>query len=92
MHIDCGSCSVRGAACAECMVSVLLGVPEPAEHARPAPALALLVNEAQWEGEQADGTPLPAGMDPAQQRALAVLAAAGVVPGLRRVSRLRRAG
>ena len=27
MHIDCDSCSVRGDACAGCVVTVLLGMP-----------------------------------------------------------------
>lgn len=28
MHIDCDSCTVRGAACSDCVVTVLLGMPE----------------------------------------------------------------
>lgn len=35
LHIDCDRCAVRGAACAECVVTVLLGPPpellDPAE-------------------------------------------------------------
>jgi hypothetical protein len=27
MHIDCDSCAVRGLACGDCVVSVLLGAP-----------------------------------------------------------------
>lgn len=27
MHIDCDSCTVRGAACSGCVVTVLLGMP-----------------------------------------------------------------
>jgi hypothetical protein len=27
MHIDCGSCQVRGKACGDCVVTVLLGAP-----------------------------------------------------------------
>ncbi len=33
MIIDCGSCAVAGLACSDCMVSVLLGVPETSERA-----------------------------------------------------------
>ncbi|MEO6900617.1 MAG: hypothetical protein ABI160_11795, partial [Mycobacteriaceae bacterium] len=29
LHIDCDTCSVRGASCAECVVTVLLGLPAP---------------------------------------------------------------
>lgn len=25
LHVDCGSCRVRGAACSDCVISVLLG-------------------------------------------------------------------
>jgi len=28
MHIDCGTCTVRGAACSGCVVTVLLGMPD----------------------------------------------------------------
>ena len=28
MHIDCDSCTVRGAACSGCVVTVLLGLPD----------------------------------------------------------------
>ena len=27
LHVDCGSCAVRGLACQDCVVSVLLGAP-----------------------------------------------------------------
>ncbi len=27
MHIDCDSCAVRGLACGDCVISVLLGAP-----------------------------------------------------------------
>ena len=29
LHVDCDSCSVRGPACTDCVVSVLLGIPGP---------------------------------------------------------------
>ena len=28
MHIDCDTCTVRGAACSGCVVTVLLGMPQ----------------------------------------------------------------
>ena len=32
MVIDCDSCEVAGLACHDCVVSVLLGTPDPKEH------------------------------------------------------------
>nr|WP_232531374.1 hypothetical protein [Microlunatus antarcticus] len=29
MHVDCDSCSARGPACTDCVVTVLLGIPGP---------------------------------------------------------------
>jgi hypothetical protein len=58
LHIDCDDCAVRGHGCQDCVVSVLLGVPET-----------LLADE---------------------QRALEVLAAAGLAPRLRLVPIHRR--
>lgn len=60
MIIDCDGCGVRGDACGDCVVAVLLGAP---------PDL------------QAD-----------EQRALGVLAEAGLVPPLRLVERTADAG
>lgn len=28
LHVDCGRCAVRDKACSDCVISVLLGVPE----------------------------------------------------------------
>ncbi|HET6213914.1 MAG TPA: hypothetical protein VFE14_13705 [Micromonosporaceae bacterium] len=56
MLVDCDNCSVRGRACAGCVVSVMLGAPP-------------------------DGVEL----DEVEQRALRVLADAGMVPRLRLV-------
>jgi hypothetical protein len=55
MLIDCDRCEVRGLACPDCVVSVLLGEPDHAE------------------------------LDRAEQRAIDVLAEAGLVPPLRLV-------
>ncbi|MHA6525476.1 hypothetical protein [Tessaracoccus sp. G1721] len=52
LHVDCTTCTVRGAACADCVISVLLGPPE-------------------------------VGFEDSEQRALIVLADAGLVPPLR---------
>ena len=73
MLIDCDRCVVRGDACRECVVGVLLGVPEVPRRAggdavrRPpgAPALQL---------------------DAPERRALEVLADQGLVPRLRLVA------
>ncbi|MGZ4618017.1 MAG: hypothetical protein ACXV5Q_04320 [Frankiaceae bacterium] len=54
MIIDCDSCAVRGDACGQCVVSVVLGAPP--------------------EGIELDET---------ERRAVAVLAAGGMVPELR---------
>lgn len=35
MVIDCETCAVRGPACGDCVVSVLLGVPSPARPGAP---------------------------------------------------------
>ncbi|MDN5725949.1 MAG: hypothetical protein L0G99_08480 [Propionibacteriales bacterium] len=31
LHVDCGTCSVRGDACGDCVVTVLLGAPAELE-------------------------------------------------------------
>lgn len=28
VHVDCGTCSVRGDACSDCVITVLLGAPQ----------------------------------------------------------------
>jgi hypothetical protein len=53
MVVDCDSCEVRGNACQDCVVSVLLGAPPSLE------------------------------LDSSEQRAIDVLAGAGLVPKLR---------
>lgn len=55
MIIDCDTCVVRGDACRDCVVSVLLGAPPEVE------------------------------LDASEQRAIDVLATAGMVPRLRLV-------
>lgn len=66
MLIDCDSCAVRGDACGDCVVTVLLGAPP--------------------EGVR---------LDAAEERAIDVLSASGLVPPLRLVAperAVRRSG
>ena len=78
--IDCDRCEVRGLACGDCVVGVLLGVPGVPPRAAPTGA----------EGaEPAGGRPSGASsvqLDAPEQRALAVLADQGLIPRLRLVS------
>jgi predicted small lipoprotein YifL len=75
MVIDCDACAARGPACADCVVSVLLGGPPAGLHTRSARSPA-----GEWGGP-ADQVEL----DGAEQAALAVLAGCGLVPPLRLV-------
>jgi hypothetical protein len=69
MIIDCGTCTVRGDACADCVVTFLtvpvrpVDVPVPAGHA--------------------EGEPGPIELDDAERGAIGVLARSGLVPPLR---------
>lgn len=88
MHIDCATCTARGPGCGDCVVTVLLGLPAPALP-RPREVSGTRVR---WTGFQADGSALPAGLTAEDERALAVLAGAGLVPGLARTLSHRHAG
>lgn len=71
MLIDCDSCAVRGLACGDCVVTVLLGVPSPTSGdsgARPA-----------------DGPVTRVELDGPERAAIAVLSGQGLVPPLRLV-------
>ena len=73
MVIDCDRCEVRGIACGDCVIGVLLGVPGVP------PAVP----------DEPGGRPSGASavqLDAPEQRALAVLADQGLVPRLRLVS------
>jgi hypothetical protein len=72
MLIDCDACAVRGPACTDCVVTVLLAMPTRAAGPRP-------VTDA--------GPPAGAELDQAERAAIAVLAGSGLVPPLRLVSR-----
>jgi hypothetical protein len=71
MLIDCDACAVRGPACGDCVVSVLLAGP------------AVHVHDGEPPGAQeAPATPE---LDAAERAAIAVLAGCGLVPPLRLV-------
>jgi hypothetical protein len=76
MIIDCEGCAVRGVACGECVIGVLLGAPAPsvpADHGAEAPS------------GVPSGAPIVQ-LDAPERRALAVLADQGLVPRLRLVA------
>ncbi len=76
MIIDCDTCEVRGSACGDCVIGVLLGAPEPRATSGP-------------PGRHADGVPPGASivqLDAPEQRALDVLADQGLIPRLRLVA------
>jgi hypothetical protein len=73
MIIDCDSCQVRGLACGDCVIGVLMGAPAPAGEASDASA------------ELPSGASIVQ-LDAPEQRALAVLAEQGLVPRLRLVA------
>lgn len=79
MIIDCDGCAVRGSACGDCVIGVLLGTPAPAGTGREEPS------------DVPSGAPIVQ-LDAPERRALAVLADQGLVPRLRLVAtRTRRA-
>jgi hypothetical protein len=77
MIVDCDRCEVRGTACADCVIGVLLGAPEqaPAESgaSRDTPPQA------------PSGAPIVQ-LDAPERHALALLADQGLVPRLRLVA------
>jgi hypothetical protein len=76
MIIDCDGCAVRGVACGDCVIGVLLGAPAPA-----APA----DHNAEALSDVPSGAPIVQ-LDAPERRALAVLADQGLVPKLRLVA------
>jgi hypothetical protein len=76
MIIDCDTCTVRGLACQDCVITVLLSNPLP--------------NRASVNGEDANPFDdswyaLPVDLDADEQSAVQALASAGLVPPLRLV-------
>ncbi|MCD2196498.1 hypothetical protein LQ327_24290 [Actinomycetospora endophytica] len=81
MIIDCDTCVVRHQACDDCVVGVLLGMPEVPGHAGPE------ADDAEAPREPAaPGAPLPVEFGPVERRALEVLADHGLIPHLRLVT------
>lgn len=74
MIIDCGSCAVRGTACADCVVTFLT-IPVRAG----APAGEVTAGRAAGAGRPPDAIDL----DAAERGAITVLAQSGLVPPLR---------
>ena len=72
MIIECDSCEVRGHACGDCVIGVLLGAPEPRQA------------ETGRDG-MPSGAPIVQ-LDAPERRALDVLAEQGLVPRLRLVA------
>ena len=74
MLIDCERCAVRGPACGDCVVGVLLGVPVQAQRVPP-----------KARDERPSGA-VALQLDAPERRALEVLADHGLVPRLRLVA------
>ena len=94
MRIDCGTCAVQGAACADCVVTFLTiglrdaGTPAAAGGTSTAP----LTTTAQLTTTAPLTTPAPTtgspvDLDDAERAAIEVLASSGLVPPLRLVPR-----
>lgn len=73
MIIECDSCEVRGHACGECVIGVLLGSPAPQ------------LSDVDDESGLPSGAPIVQ-LDAREQRAFDVLAEQGLVPRLRLVA------
>lgn len=80
MVIDCERCEVRGPACGDCVVGVLLGMPGVGPG-----ALDETADGMDESGRRPSGASA-VHLDAPEQRALAVLADQGLVPRLRLVS------
>ena len=75
MVIDCDRCEVRGLACGDCVIGVLLGPP----------GMPAASDDAEAGSDRPSGASA-VHLDAPEQRALAVLADQGLVPRLRLVS------
>jgi hypothetical protein len=76
MIIDCECCEVRGIACGDCVIGVLLGAPAPeVPHAHPS----------ERPVDMPSGAPIVQ-LDAPERRAIDVLADQGLVPRLRLVA------
>lgn len=77
MMIDCDACAVRGPACGDCVVTVLLGMPPVRDAGR-----ATEGGPGPWVDPELDQA---IELDGQEQAAIAVLAGSGLVPPLRLV-------
>jgi hypothetical protein len=84
MIIDCGTCAVAGLACGDCVVSVLLGVPEVLD--RPGSTANSLGTVMAGDMPESSALPLMH-VEDEHAAALEVLAGSGLVPPLRLVPR-----
>lgn len=85
MLIDCDSCTVRGAGCADCVVTVLLGAPPAERDTGPVLLPVPAVPAARRPGTDA-AAPRPGvvvDLDDVERRAVRALAEGGLVPPLR---------
>jgi hypothetical protein len=87
MLIDCDTCTARGAGCADCVVTVLLGAP-PAREAGPVVVpLRGLRDRPVLAVEEAEPQPgVLVELDEVERRAVRALAEGGLVPPLRHQS------
>lgn len=75
MKVDCGDCVLHNLACADCVVSVLLGVPDPAADS----------DERAPEADDRGHLTMPLQQD--ERDAMAALAQGGLIPHLRLIGR-----
>jgi hypothetical protein len=76
MIIDCDRCEVRGNACGDCVIGVLLGAPAPAPPGD---------EPGNHQSDTPSGAPIVQ-LDAPERRAIDVLADQGLVPRLRLVA------
>jgi hypothetical protein len=87
MLIDCDTCTARGAGCADCVVTVLLGAPPGRERTDPV-VVPLTVRPRASEPAVAEDVVVPppgvvVEFDEVERRAVRALAEVGLVPPLR---------
>ena len=82
MMIDCDSCTVRGAACTDCVVTFLTIPVRPSGHGTSPGAPGSATGCAARTGPSAGR---PVDLDEAERAAIDVLASSGLVPPLRMV-------
>ncbi|NMR19356.1 hypothetical protein [Cellulomonas fimi] len=99
MMIDCGTCTVRGAACADCVVTFLT-IPVRTDVGPPPVVVGTargLTADVSVPGVTSPGVPAgvpsqPVDLDDAERVAIGVLASSGLVPPLRLAPPVTRAG